>query len=38
VPWALQVLEISGMRITRMTMFLDTAALFPSFGLPAHLP
>ena len=37
VPWALQVLEISGRRITRMTMFLDTAALFPSFGLPAHL-
>ena len=26
-----------GRRIARMTMFLDTAALFPSFGLPAHL-
>ncbi len=42
VPWALQVLEITGGsasgRIARMTMFLDTAALFPSFGLPAHLP
>ena len=37
-PWALQVLEITGGRIARMTMFLDTAALFPSFGLPAHLP
>ncbi len=37
-PWALQVLEITGDRIARMTMFLDTAALFPSFGLPAHLP
>ena len=37
-PWALQVLEVSGDRIARMTMFLDTAALFPSFGLPAHLP
>ena len=37
-PWALQVLEITGMRIARMTLFLDTAALFPSFGLPAHLP
>ena len=37
-PWALQVLEISGDRIARMTMFLDTAALFPAFGLPAHLP
>ena len=37
-PWALQVLEITGERIARMTFFLDTAALFPSFGLPAHLP
>jgi len=37
-PWSLQVLEITGDRIARMTMFLDTAALFPSFGLPAHLP
>jgi RNA polymerase sigma-70 factor (ECF subfamily) len=37
-PWALQVLEITGDRIARMTFFLDTAALFPSFGLPAHLP
>jgi RNA polymerase sigma-70 factor, ECF subfamily len=37
-PWALQVLEITGDRIARMTFYLDTAALFPSFGLPAHLP
>ena len=37
-PWALQVLEITDGRIARMTLFLDTAALFPSFGLPAHLP
>ena len=37
-PWALQVLEITDGRIARITMFLDTAALFPSFGLPAHLP
>ena len=37
-PWALQVLEISGGRITGMNVFLDTAALFPAFGLPAHLP
>ena len=37
-PWALQVLEITDDRIARMTFFLDTAALFPSFGLPAHLP
>jgi RNA polymerase sigma-70 factor (ECF subfamily) len=37
-PWSLQVLEIRGDRIARMTFFLDAAALFPSFGLPAHLP
>jgi RNA polymerase sigma-70 factor (ECF subfamily) len=36
-PWALQVLEISGGRIAGMTFFLDTPALFPAFGLPAHL-
>jgi RNA polymerase sigma-70 factor (ECF subfamily) len=32
------VLEITGGRITGMNVFLDTAALFPAFGLPAHLP
>jgi len=37
-PWALQVLEIKDGQITRMTFFLDTATLFPSFGLPDHLP
>jgi RNA polymerase sigma-70 factor, ECF subfamily len=37
-PWSLQVIEIAGDRIARMTMFLDTAALFPMFGLPDHLP
>ena len=37
-PWALQVLEIQDDQITRMTFFLDTATLFPSFGLPDHLP
>jgi RNA polymerase sigma-70 factor, ECF subfamily len=37
-PWSLQVLEITGDRIARMTFFLDAAALFPPFGLPAHLP
>jgi RNA polymerase sigma-70 factor (ECF subfamily) len=37
-PWSLQVLEISGDRIAAMTMFLDTAPLFPMFGLPDHLP
>jgi RNA polymerase sigma-70 factor (ECF subfamily) len=33
-PWALQVLELSGGRIGEITFFLDTATLFPLFGLP----
>ena len=37
-PWGLQVLEISGERITGLHVFLDAAALFPAFGLPPHLP
>jgi RNA polymerase sigma-70 factor (ECF subfamily) len=36
-PWALQVLAISGGKIVGFHAFLDTAALFPVFGLPAHL-
>jgi RNA polymerase sigma-70 factor (ECF subfamily) len=39
-PWALQVLEISGGKITGMAFFLDfldPVRLFPSFGLPLHL-
>ena len=36
-PWALQVLEISGGKIAEFHAFLDTAHLFPLFGLPAHL-
>jgi RNA polymerase sigma-70 factor (ECF subfamily) len=36
-PWALQVLELSGGRIAELTFFLDTARLFPLFGLPPHL-
>jgi len=36
-PWALQVLDISGGRIGEFTFFLDTARLFPLFGLPLHL-
>jgi len=36
-PWALQVLELSDGRIVELTFFLDTAALFPLFGLPARL-
>jgi len=39
-PWALQVLEISGGKITAMNFFLDfldPERLFPAFGLPVHL-
>ncbi len=36
-PWALIVLEISAGRIAAVTNFLDTARLFPLFGLPARL-
>ncbi len=34
LPWSLQVVEISGDRISGITFFLDTARLFPLFGLP----
>jgi len=33
VPWGLQVHEVSGGRISRLTFFLDVARLFPLFGL-----
>ncbi len=33
-PWSLQVLELSGGRISGITFFLDTDTLFPLFGLP----
>jgi RNA polymerase sigma-70 factor (ECF subfamily) len=33
-PWSLQVLEISDSRISGITFFLDTARMFPLFGLP----
>jgi RNA polymerase sigma-70 factor (ECF subfamily) len=36
-PWSLQVVELSGDRITGISFFLDTARLFPLFGLPARL-
>jgi RNA polymerase sigma-70 factor (ECF subfamily) len=36
-PWSLQVLEVSGDRIAGITFFLDTASLFPLFGLPPRL-
>jgi len=36
-PWALQVLEIEDGRIVELSFFLDTATLFPRFGLPTDL-
>jgi RNA polymerase sigma-70 factor (ECF subfamily) len=36
-PWSLQVLEVSGGRISGITFFLDTATLFPLFGIPPRL-
>jgi RNA polymerase sigma-70 factor, ECF subfamily len=33
-PWSLQVLELSGDRISGITFFLDTHTIFPLFGLP----
>lgn len=38
LPWALVVLEIERGAIAAHTFFLDTATLFPRFGLPDHLP
>jgi RNA polymerase sigma-70 factor, ECF subfamily len=36
-PWALIVLEVSAGRIAAVNNFLDTARLFPLFGLPDRL-
>jgi RNA polymerase sigma-70 factor (ECF subfamily) len=36
-PWALQVVEIRDGLIGELTFFLDTATLFPLFGLPLRL-
>jgi RNA polymerase sigma-70 factor, ECF subfamily len=36
-PWALQVHEVSGGKLSRLTFFLDTPKLFPLFGIPPHL-
>ena len=36
-PWALQVIEIEDGRIVEFTFFLDTATVFPRFGLPLEL-
>jgi RNA polymerase sigma-70 factor, ECF subfamily len=38
MPWGLQVHEVSGGRISRLTFFLDTERIFPAFGLAPHLP
>jgi RNA polymerase sigma-70 factor, ECF subfamily len=37
VPWSLQVLELSDGRISGITFFLDTARMFPLFGLPLDI-
>ena len=37
-PWALQVLELSEGRIVEVSFFLDTATVFPLFGLPLEYP
>jgi RNA polymerase sigma-70 factor (ECF subfamily) len=36
--WSLQVLEISGGKITDICFFLDVEWLFPVFHLPPRLP
>ncbi|WP_026932409.1 sigma-70 family RNA polymerase sigma factor [Glycomyces tenuis] len=35
-PWSVTVLEVEAGRITGLNYFLDTARLFPLFGLPAE--
>ena len=36
-PWSLQVIDVSADRIAGICFFLDTARLFPLFGLPPRL-
>ena len=36
-PWALQVLEVRDGKIAELTFFLDTARVFPLFGLPPRI-
>jgi RNA polymerase sigma-70 factor, ECF subfamily len=36
-PWGLVVLDLAGDRVSAITTFLDTATLFPIFGLPRQL-
>jgi len=38
MPWALQVIEVSGDRIAGIHSFLDTERIFPAFGLPSQPP
>jgi RNA polymerase sigma-70 factor (ECF subfamily) len=37
-PWALQVLELEDGKIKELSFFLETATLFPLFGLPLEYP
>ena len=37
-PWSLQVLDVTDGRIATIHTFLDTAELYPAFGLPDFLP
>jgi RNA polymerase sigma-70 factor (ECF subfamily) len=36
--WGLVVLELEGNEVAGVNTFLDTATLFPAFGLPLELP
>ena len=38
LPWALQVVEVSGGRVVHLHHFLDDGRLFARFGLPPRLP
>jgi RNA polymerase sigma-70 factor (ECF subfamily) len=37
-PWGLHVLDVADGKIREIDSFLDTARIFPLFGLPLHLP
>jgi RNA polymerase sigma-70 factor (ECF subfamily) len=36
-PWSLQLLDIAGDKISGISFFLDTARMFPLFGLPPRI-
>jgi RNA polymerase sigma-70 factor (ECF subfamily) len=36
-PWSLQVHEVSGGKLSRLTFFINTPTVFPLFGLPPRL-